>query len=229
MVALWILFFLMLIIIRGMNLIKKNSIWKLLSVRITLILALMATVISAFHTYMLITDNRANFTDLPTLLYTGMHDIITLDEGPEVPKVVVGTSALMTGTVLSGFVDVSTGNNTTLSGSALLSGGDNENIIEVIEPTAAEELDAIIEEADPIFAAVPDGQLSYRSVLNYLVRRNELTVLRNSPTRFDNVRMSDPDYQVFNIAAQRRMIGKNITPDANVSCQTYIVLKGLAE
>lgn len=81
---------------------------------------------------------------------------------------------------------------------------------------------------DSLTANLPSGPLTFRTVLQYLVETYDLQVLKSTPTKFENLSFTDSNYRIFNIAAQHKLIGKNIRPDSQVSCKTYLVLKGLS-
>ncbi len=69
--------------------------------------------------------------------------------------------------------------------------------------------------------------LNYAQVIPYLVSKYNLTSNGKS-TSFTNVSSTNALYSAFNIAASRGMIGTDINPASKVSCNTYMVLKGIA-
>ena len=69
--------------------------------------------------------------------------------------------------------------------------------------------------------------LNYAQVIPYLVSKYSLKSNGKS-TSFTNVSSTNSLYSAFNIGAGRGMIGADINPASKVSCNTYMVLKGIA-
>lgn len=231
MLSSWALLLLMAVVIHGMNLIKRNSLWKLASVKFTLILALVATCVSALHTYILITDNRASFAALPSILYTEIKE--SLNSGANSSDLSNGSWTVMqswsmiTGEILSWSSlswDSMAG-----TGDTVLSGSNDINVPAITGDMMTWATVATVEtQEDSPTATLPSGPLTFRTVLQYLVDTYELTTLKSAQTKFENIPSTDSDYNIFNIAAQHRLIGKDIRPDSQVSCKTYLVLKWLS-
>lgn len=72
------------------------------------------------------------------------------------------------------------------------------------------------------------GTLNYSQVIPYLVEQYSLKNTSGKSYNFANVSRSNILYTPFNIAASKAMIGENINPITKVSCNTYLVLKGIA-
>ena len=72
------------------------------------------------------------------------------------------------------------------------------------------------------------GTLNYAQVIPYLVWTYNLKNTSNKNTTFTNISKSNDLYSVFNIAASKSMIGWDINPTSKLSCNTYMVLKGIA-
>ena len=70
--------------------------------------------------------------------------------------------------------------------------------------------------------------LNYAQVIPYLVDKYKLKNTSGKTFTFTNVSKSNVLYTPFNIAASKAMIGENISPASKVSCNTYLVLKGIA-
>ena len=69
--------------------------------------------------------------------------------------------------------------------------------------------------------------LNYAQVIPYLVSKYNLKNTSKSIS-FKNITTDNSLYNAFNIAANRGMIGADINPASKVSCNTYMVLKGIA-
>ena len=72
------------------------------------------------------------------------------------------------------------------------------------------------------------GTLNYGHVIPYLVDTYKLKNSSGKSFSFSNITSSNILYTPFNIAASKSMIGENINPVGKVSCNTYLVLKGIA-
>lgn len=72
------------------------------------------------------------------------------------------------------------------------------------------------------------GTLNYGQVIPYLVDTYKLKNSAGKSFNFSNVSKSNILYTPFNIAASKSMIGETINPVSKVSCNTYLVLKGIA-
>jgi hypothetical protein len=71
------------------------------------------------------------------------------------------------------------------------------------------------------------GTLNYAQVIPYLVSHYKLKSTGKAPS-FKNISPSNSTYSTFVIAANKGMIGNDINPASTVSCNTYLVLKGIA-
>lgn len=92
---------------------------------------------------------------------------------------------------------------------------------ETVKPTTPSE-------DDTITTVLPNkGTLNYAQVIPYLVSKYNLKSGGKS-TSFKNITSSNALYSAFNIAASKGMIGAEINPASKVSCNTYLVLKGIA-
>ena len=72
------------------------------------------------------------------------------------------------------------------------------------------------------------GTLNYSQVIPYLVEKYNLKNTSGKTFTFTNVSKSNVLYAPFNTAATKAMIGEGINPISKVSCNTYLVLKGIA-
>lgn len=72
------------------------------------------------------------------------------------------------------------------------------------------------------------GNLNYAQVIPYLVNTYKLKNSSGKSYNFTNITKSNVLYAPFNIAASKAMIGEKINPASKVSCNTYLVLKGMA-
>lgn len=84
--------------------------------------------------------------------------------------------------------------------------------------------------AEPTYTTVlpAQGTLNYSQVIPYLVEKYNLKNTSGKTFTFTNVSKSNVLYAPFNTAATKAMIGEGINPISKVSCNTYLVLKGIA-
>lgn len=137
------------------------------------------------------------------------------------------------------------GDNTTTSGTnAIFSGdesidwddwaleeeGEPEEEIQGLDEEASKE-DWTASETSPKYTTVlPDqGVLNYAQVIPYLIDTYNLTKRGANDFTFASIATNNVLYVPFNIAASYSMIGTTINPSGKVSCNTYLVLKGIAQ
>jgi hypothetical protein len=83
-------------------------------------------------------------------------------------------------------------------------------------------------ESSTITTILPNkGTLSYAQIIPYLVSEYKLKSSGKSVS-FKNITSNNALYKSFSIAASKGMIGSDINPASKVSCNTYLVLKGIA-
>lgn len=70
--------------------------------------------------------------------------------------------------------------------------------------------------------------MTYAQVIPYLVKTYKLTDTDNKNPILTRVSEKNSLYNSFAIAVSKGMIGKDIKPTTMVSCDTYLVLKGIA-
>lgn len=98
--------------------------------------------------------------------------------------------------------------------------------VETTTPTVSS--DSTIE---PKYSTVlpAQGALTYAQVISYLVDHHKLKKVGSRTFNFTNIASSNVLYTPFAIAASHAMIGTDINPSTKVSCNTYMVLKGIAQ
>lgn len=72
------------------------------------------------------------------------------------------------------------------------------------------------------------GNLNYAQVITYLVSHYGLKNISGKYPTFTYVAKTNTLYPTFAIAASKGMIGASTNPTNKVSCNTYLVLKGIA-
>ena len=65
--------------------------------------------------------------------------------------------------------------------------------------------------------------------IKYLIDSNNIKFDNSKNITFTYVATSNDNYKYFKTAAREWMIGKSTNPETNITCDTYIVMKGLAE
>lgn len=65
--------------------------------------------------------------------------------------------------------------------------------------------------------------------LKHIIDANAIPLSTKTDVSFSSLTSSNEDYKYFKTAYEKRMIGKNTEPYKQISCETYIVIKGLAE
>ncbi len=143
-------------------------------------------------------------------------------------------SDFFSGLVLSGEnTTPTTGETLVATGQELIDDATESNIVDT-DLTPAYEADPVETTTNTTTttsstASLPSGLLTYADVIPYLVTTHNLTKAWSSNPTFTNISTTNSLYSPFAIAASRGMIGGNINPGSNVSCNTYLVLKGIAQ
>ena len=71
--------------------------------------------------------------------------------------------------------------------------------------------------------------ITFLEAIKYLIDQNHISLSKKTTTTFDYMKKTDPDYAYFETARSKGLIGKNAQPNKELSCDTYIVMKGLIE
>lgn len=71
--------------------------------------------------------------------------------------------------------------------------------------------------------------ITFLEGIKYLLDTNQVPLSKKTSTNFDYMAKSDPNYAYFETAREKGLIGKNINPQGEISCDTYIVMKWLIE
>ncbi len=72
-------------------------------------------------------------------------------------------------------------------------------------------------------------ELTILEAIKYLIDQNNIPLDTRQNTKFTYISYQNPDYPYFKTALSKRMIWTNTNPDKKIICQTYIVMKWLAE
>ena len=65
--------------------------------------------------------------------------------------------------------------------------------------------------------------------IKYVIDTNAIPLSTKTDISFTTLSKSHTDYAYFKTAYEKRMIGKNTDPVKQISCETYMVIKGLGE
>jgi len=65
--------------------------------------------------------------------------------------------------------------------------------------------------------------------IKHIISANKIPLSTKTDITFSSLAKNNADYKYFKTAYEKRMIGKNTEPHKQISCETYIVIKGLAE
>jgi hypothetical protein len=65
--------------------------------------------------------------------------------------------------------------------------------------------------------------------LKYVIDTTGIPLSTKTDINFTSISKNSPDYPYFRTAYEKRMIGKTTDPSKQISCETYIVIKGLGE
>ncbi len=246
-VSLWSMVLILLVMIKGLWLINGNNIWKLRTFKLTTFAALFVSIIAGVTAYLPTSDQLQQIDVMDSINHyideffatgnattgevtpqnTTTGNILTGDNTTgqiaTISGAVVGTGVVATGITQTG--TTSTGNSTT---------GTVPSDLETIETSTTtgqvsdNNTNSNLDSTQENTTDFPSGYLSYRVIIPYLVQRYTLSPSSTKKTSFTYISKFDADYGAFNTAALKRMIGKKIKPQTKVSCDTYLVLKGIA-
>lgn len=73
-----------------------------------------------------------------------------------------------------------------------------------------------------------DGQVSYLSAIKHLIATYNIPLSKSKSSKFTYVDTTSPDYPYMKTALEKRMIGTAVNPNDIISCDVYMVFKGLA-
>lgn len=73
-----------------------------------------------------------------------------------------------------------------------------------------------------------NGQVSYLSAIKHLIATYNIPLSKSKSSKFTYVDTTSPDYPYMKTALEKRMIGTAVNPDDIISCDVYMVFKGLA-
>ena len=73
-----------------------------------------------------------------------------------------------------------------------------------------------------------NGQVSYLSAIKHLIATYNIPLSKSKSSKFIYVDTTSPDYPYMKTALEKRMIGTAVNPNDIISCDVYMVFKGLA-
>lgn len=73
-----------------------------------------------------------------------------------------------------------------------------------------------------------NGQVSYLSAIKHLIATYNIPLSKSKSSKFTYVDTTSPDYPYMKTALEKRMIGTTVNPNDIISCDVYMVFKGLA-
>lgn len=73
-----------------------------------------------------------------------------------------------------------------------------------------------------------NGQVSYLSAIKHLIATYHIPLSKSTTSKFTYVAQNSPEYLYMKTALEKRMIGTATNPNDTVSCDVYMVFKGIA-
>ena len=73
-----------------------------------------------------------------------------------------------------------------------------------------------------------NGQVSYLSAIKHLIATYHIPLSKSTTSKFTYVAQHSPEYPYMKTALEKRMIGTATNPNDTVSCDVYMVFKGIA-
>lgn len=73
-----------------------------------------------------------------------------------------------------------------------------------------------------------NGQVSYLSAIKHLIATYNIPLSKSKSSKFTYVDTTSPEYPYMKTALEKRMIGTAVNPNDIISCDVYMVFKGLA-
>ena len=147
------------------------------------------------------------------------------------PEPMVTSGEVMTGNTSSW--EVLTGENEEILSGDILEPETQTGEIEQAAPEVVEETPKVVEEPAPSSEALSDVSesetLSYAQIIPYLVNTYKLSKIGSKTFTFTTIGQENSLYPSFAIAASHSMIWSTINPSTKPSCDTYLVLKGIAQ
>ena len=75
----------------------------------------------------------------------------------------------------------------------------------------------------------PNQEVTMIDAIKHLIKTNNIPLSTKKNTKFTHIATSDSNYPYMKTALEKRMIGSNTNPNMTISCDIYMVMKGLAE
>ena len=103
------------------------------------------------------------------------------------------------------------------------------------EPTVTETVQPVAEvkEAQPVKETKPtynpSAQVKMIDAIKHLITAYNIPLSKSTSSKFTYVSKSNADYPYMKTALEKKMIGTSTDPNMIVSCEVYMVMKGLAE
>ena len=73
-----------------------------------------------------------------------------------------------------------------------------------------------------------NGQVSYLSAIKHLIATYNIPLSKSTTSKFTYVAQNSPEYPYMKTALEKRMIGTATNPNDTISCDVYMVFKGIA-
>ena len=73
-----------------------------------------------------------------------------------------------------------------------------------------------------------NGQVSYLSAIKHLITTYHIPLSKSTTSKFTYVAQNSPEYPYMKTALEKRMIGTATNPNDTISCDVYMVFKGIA-
>ena len=94
---------------------------------------------------------------------------------------------------------------------------------QITQPTPATKVQTVEEKKTDA-----NGQVSYLSAIKHLIATYNIPLSKSKSSKFTYVDTTSPDYPYMKTALEKRMIGTAVNPNDIISCDVYMVFKGLA-
>lgn len=73
------------------------------------------------------------------------------------------------------------------------------------------------------------GPVTILEAIKHLVETYEIPLSTSKNVKFTHIATTNPDYPYMKTALEKKMVGANTSPTMQVSCEVYIVMKGIVE
>ncbi len=192
-----------------------KSFWALLGTRIYLILLMLSLILTVYDYYQVHKEFQSSFSDYIAQNFFG-EDRIPID----------GYVYTWEGTIIGTWLGETTG--TQVVSSDVFTGiSTDSEITEETGTVLGTSIDTL-DEPDPVLPT-SQGKQKIMDAVIYLVKKYNLPLVTTPNVNFTYVTTKNPYYAERRTAYAHKMIGKDTNPSKYIVCESYIVMKGIAE